>query len=50
MAKKTVITYVADVDGGRADQRVAFGLDVVGYGLDLSDANDARLHAGVEQW
>lgn len=36
MAQKTVITYIDDLDGGRADETVQFALDGTTYEIDLS--------------
>ncbi len=43
MAQKTVLELVDDLDGGPADETVAFALDGVEFTIDLSVANAARL-------
>ena len=43
MAQKTILELVDDLDGGRADESVTFGLDGVEFVIDLSAANAARL-------
>lgn len=43
MARKTVVTYIDDLDGSAADGTVNFGLDNVEYEIDLSDANASAL-------
>ncbi len=39
MAQKVQILLVDDLDGGKADETVKFGLDGVQYEIDLSDKN-----------
>jgi hypothetical protein len=43
MAQKVHVVLVDDLDGGPADETVTFGLDGVGYEVDLSTANADRL-------
>ena len=43
MAQKTILELVDDLDGGQADESVAFALDGVEFVIDLSAANAARL-------
>lgn len=43
MAQKVQVVLVDDLDGGAADETVAFALDGVGYEIDLSDAHAAEL-------
>lgn len=43
MATRTVVTLVDDLDGTTADERVSFGLEGVGYEIDLSTENAAGL-------
>ena len=43
MAQKTIVELVDDLDGGTANETVAFGLDGTEFVIDLSDANAARL-------
>jgi hypothetical protein len=43
MAQKVHVVLVDDLDGGPADETVTFGLDGVGYEVDLSAANADRL-------
>lgn len=43
MAKQTIIELVDDLDGGKANQTVRFGLDGVEYEVDLSDKNAGKL-------
>jgi hypothetical protein len=43
VAQKTILELVDDLDGGRADESVAFALDGVEFVIDLSAANAARL-------
>ena len=41
MAQKTTVTLEDDLDGGRADETVRFGLDGSEYEIDLSRKNAA---------
>jgi hypothetical protein len=45
MAQQTIVTLVDDLDGGKADETVAFSLDGVDYKIDLSEGNAAKLRA-----
>jgi len=42
MATRTAVVLEDDLDGGRADQTVEFGLDGMDYVIDLSAKNAAR--------
>lgn len=49
MAQKVHVVLIDDIDGGDADETVRFALDGVGYEIDLSASNAARLrHAMAE--
>ncbi|AXK85138.1 Lsr2 family protein [Nocardia farcinica] len=51
MARKVVVTIVDDYDGeSQAAETVSFGLDGVGYEIDLSEQNAAALRQIFEQW
>lgn len=43
MAQRTVVVLEDDLDGGAADETVAFGVDGSSYEIDLSDANAAAM-------
>jgi hypothetical protein len=43
LARQTTVEFVDDVDGGRAEETVQFGLDGKEYEIDLSGRNAARL-------
>jgi hypothetical protein len=43
VAKQTTVVLVDDLDGGRADEQVEFGVDGRSYEIDLSAANSAKL-------
>src|SRR5690242_10848481 len=43
VAQKTVVELVDDLDGGEADETVAFALDGVDFSIDLSSENASRL-------
>ena len=47
MAKQTTITLLDDLDGGKADETVTFGLDGTTYEIDLSKKNAATLRKAV---
>ena len=50
MAQKVKIILVDDLDGGSADETVRFGLDGVGYEIDLSAGNAAELRSALERF
>jgi nucleoid-associated protein Lsr2 len=43
VAQKVVVSLVDDLDGGRADETVGFGLDGKSYEIDLSSVNAGKL-------
>jgi hypothetical protein len=43
MAQKVQVLLVDDLDGSTADETVTFGLDGVGYEIDLSSGNAGQL-------
>jgi hypothetical protein len=43
MAQRVVVTLSDDLDGGEAEETVAFGLDGKAYEIDLSTANADKL-------
>lgn len=43
MAQKVEVTLVDDLDGGKADETVAFGLDGTRFVIDLSEKNAKKL-------
>lgn len=45
MARKVVVEWLDDLDGGEAAATVTFGLDGVAYEIDLSEENAAALRA-----
>lgn len=50
MAQKVQVVLVDDVDGGQADETVAFSLDGVSYEIDLSTARAKELRGDFERW
>lgn len=50
MAQKTVVELVDDLDGGEADETVAFALDGVDFMIDLSTENANRLRDTLAQY
>jgi hypothetical protein len=47
MAKKTVVTLEDDLDGGRADETLRFGIDGREYEIDLNKKNASRLRKEI---
>lgn len=43
MAQKVQVLLVDDLDGGEANETVAFSLDGTAYEIDLSDSNAAKM-------
>lgn len=43
MAQKVQVVLIDDIDGGAADETVAFALDGASYEIDLSTRNASRL-------
>lgn len=50
MAQRTTVQLVDDLDGGPADETLAFGLDGRSYEIDLSDVNAKQLRDSLEQY
>lgn len=51
MAKKVIITLIDDLDGeSEAAETVEFGLDGVGYEIDLTAENAERLRDQLAEW
>src|SRR5690606_1604106 len=51
VARKVVVTVIDDVAGvSAAVETVSFGIDGVGYEIDLSESNARELHAGLGKW
>jgi nucleoid-associated protein Lsr2 len=50
VAQKTVVELVDDLDGGTADETVAFTLDGVEFQIDLSTENAARLRNSLAEY
>lgn len=48
MASKTLVILEDDLDGGEADETVAFSLDGVSYEIDLSTKNADKLRAALQ--
>lgn len=47
MAQKVQVLLVDDLDGGEADETVAFSLDGTTYEIDLSDKNAEQMRAAL---
>jgi nucleoid-associated protein Lsr2 len=50
VAQKTVVELVDDLDGGRADETVAFALDGEEFLIDLSHDNATRLRDALAEY
>lgn len=50
MARKTIVELIDDIDGSKAVETIAFGLDGVEYELDLNEENAARLRGELAAW
>jgi nucleoid-associated protein Lsr2 len=50
MAQKVMVSLVDDLDGGSADETVAFGLDGKAYEIDLSSANAGKLRDSLAEF
>lgn len=50
MAQKVEVTLIDDLDGGKADQAVVFGLDGKQYVIDLSEKNAAKLRESLGKY
>lgn len=50
MASKTITTLIDDIDGGAADETLAFALDGTTYEIDLCAANAADLRDALAPW
>jgi hypothetical protein len=50
MARKVEVTLLDDLDGGEADETVAFGLDGTRYEIDLSSANAKKLRDSLAKF
>jgi hypothetical protein len=48
MSSKVLVLLEDDVDGGKADQTVEFGLDGATYAIDLSDSNAQQLRRTLD--
>jgi hypothetical protein len=50
MARKVEVQLIDDIDGGRAEESIRYGLDGVTYEIDLSKKNAAKLRTGLEPY
>ncbi len=50
MATKVTVSLIDDVDGELADETVQFGLDGVGYEIDLSEKNANKMREDLLPW
>lgn len=50
MAKQVITVLTDDLDGSEADRTVEFGVDGVGYTIDLSDRNAGKLRKALDPY
>jgi Lsr2 len=50
MAQRVQVVLEDDLDGGKADETVQFGLDGTSYEIDLSKKNAAKLRDSLAQY
>ncbi|GAB3807708.1 histone-like nucleoid-structuring protein Lsr2 [Micromonospora zhanjiangensis] len=50
MAKQVITVLTDDLDGGKADRTVEFGVDGVTYTIDLSDAHAGKLRKALDPY
>ena len=50
MAQKVEITLVDDIDGGKADETITFGLDGAQYVIDLSNKNAKQFRESIAKY
>ena len=48
MSSKVIVLLEDDVDGGKADETVEFGIDGATYSIDLSDSNAKKLRGALD--
>lgn len=50
MAQRTIVELTDDLDGGKADVTVTFGLDGSSYEIDLTEKNAGTLRATIGEY
>jgi hypothetical protein len=50
MARQVITVLTDDLDGGRADRTVEFGIDGVNYTIDLSDEHVGKLRQALDPY
>jgi hypothetical protein len=50
LAQKIQTLFVEDIDGGEAEGTIRFGLDGIGYEIDLSVAHSEELHKALASY
>jgi nucleoid-associated protein Lsr2 len=48
MSSKVLVILEDDVDGGKADETIEFGIDGTTYAIDLSDSNAKKLRGALD--
>ena len=48
MSSKVVVLLEDDLDGGKADETIEFGIDGTTYAIDLNDQNAKKLRSALE--
>jgi hypothetical protein len=50
MAQQVVLTMVDDLDGGKANETVMFGIDGATYEIDLKKSNATKLRKALDEY
>jgi len=50
MARRTEVHLIDDLDGGKAEESIRFGLNGISYEIDLSKKNATKLRTGLEPY
>ena len=50
VAQKVEVTLIDDLDNGKADETITFGLDGTQYEIDLSSANAKKLRSSLTRY
>jgi hypothetical protein len=48
MSSKVIVLLEDDLDGGKADETIEFGIDGITYAIDLSDQNARKLRGALD--
>jgi hypothetical protein len=50
MSSKVIVLLEDDLDGGKADETIEFGIDGAAYAIDLSDQNAKQLRDALDRY